>query len=346
MSTPEITFSVFPAPMDGSAFMEAPALRRPIWMLRRWRLLLSLLLTVAILASGAMIGFYAYILYRLQKPPVPGLSSNPWQAIGLPYSDVEFPSVNGKTRVDGWYIPGASRNTVILSHGYGGNREEPWIPLYQIAKALHQNGFNVLMFDYSFVRPEHYVTGGIQESSELGGAVRLAKELGDDQIYIWGFSMGAGTALQTALQDPDDINGMILDSTFILDSNAVYQNIKQRITRLPRVPSLFMLNLLSPLYTGYSLKQVPIQQVRSTKYAMPLFLVHGEQDKVAPVASVEAFYEEQKGYPGTELWLIPDGQHEFIYKYHQQEYMNRAIKFLYDSVHQTNQARAPKLLEV
>jgi len=346
MSTPEVALNVFPASIDGSAFIEAPIVPRPYWLIRRWRLILSLLLIGAILAASGLVGFYAYILYRLQKPPVPALSSNPWKSIGLPYSDVEFPSVNGKTRLDGWYIPGASRNTVILSHGYGGNREEPWIPLYQIAKELHMNGFNVLMFDYSFVRPEHYVTGGIQESSELRGAIRLVKELGDDQIYIWGFSMGAGTALQTALQDPHDINGMILDSTFILDSNALFQNVKQRLTRLPRFPSLFMLNLLSPLYTGYSLNQVPIEQMKSTKFSMPLFLVHGEQDKVAPVTSVEALYQEQKGYPGTELWLIPDGQHEFIYKYHQQEYMKRTIKFLYDSVHQTNAARAPKLLEV
>ncbi|MNI87294.1 hypothetical protein D3C73_1444780 [compost metagenome] len=82
----------------------------------------------------------------------------------------------------------------------------------------------------------------------------------------------------------------------------------------------------------------------STKYPMPLFLVHGEKDKVAPVASVISFYEEQKDFPGTQLWTLPDGQHEFIYKYHQEEYMKRAIKFLYDSVHQANRAQAAKLL--
>ncbi|WP_058300910.1 alpha/beta hydrolase [Gorillibacterium timonense] len=346
MSTTEASLAIFPTSLDGSAFINAPVLRPTRSLIRRMKLILILLLVGTILAASALVGFYAYILYRLQKPPVPNLGSNPWKAIGLTYSDVEFPSANGKTRVDGWYIPGASRNTVILSHGYGGNREEPWIPLYQIAKVLHNNRFNVLMFDYSFVRPEHYVTGGIQESSELRGAISLVKELGDEQIYIWGFSMGAGTALQTALVDSHDINGMILDSTFIMDSDAVYQNVKQKLNRLPRFPSVFMLNLLSPIYTGYSIKQVPINQVKSTKYQMPLFLVHGEQDKVAPIASVVSFYEEQKDYPGTELWMIPDGQHEFIYKYHQEEYMKRAIKFLYDSVHQANLSKSQKLLSV
>lgn len=52
---------------------------------------------------------------------------------------------------------------------------------------------------------------------------------------VWGFSMGAGTALQTGLVS-EDIDAMILDSTFLLEPDTLYHNIKQNID-LPRQPS-------------------------------------------------------------------------------------------------------------
>lgn len=324
MSTTQATLTAFPATISGNAYI--PLL--PVRPRRRLRLILILLLIPALLLLSLATGFYAYLLYHIQKPPVPALTSNPLRAIGLPYNDISFASSDGSTQLAGWYIPGTTLKTVILSHGYGGNREEIWVPMYEIAKELNKNRFNVLMFDYSSVYADSYVTGGIQESRELIGAINYAKALGDQQVYIWGFSMGAGTALQAALNDGDDINGMILDSTFILDSETMYHNLQQKVKRLPRLPSIFMLNLLSPLYSGYSLKQVPTGLVKTNTYEMPMLLVHGEMDKVAPVWTITRFYEKYKDNPNTELWLVPDGQHEFIYKYHQEEYMQRTMSFL------------------
>lgn len=324
MSTTQATLATFPATIAGNAYI--PLL--PVRPRRRLRIILVLLLIPILLTMAVATGFYAYLLYHIQKPPVPALTSNPLRAIGLPYNDITFASSDSRTELSGWYIPGATRNTVILSHGYGGNREEIWVPMYEIAKELHKNQFNVLMFDYSSVYADSYVTGGIQESRELIGAIEYTKALGDQQVFIWGFSMGAGTALQAALKDSDHINGMILDSTFILDSETMYHNLKQRVKRLPRLPSIFMLNLLSPLYSGYTLKQVPTGLVRTNTYEMPMLMVHGEMDKVAPVTTITHFYEKYKDNPNTELWLVPDGQHEFIYKFHKEEYMQRTLSFL------------------
>ncbi|MCL6459977.1 MAG: alpha/beta hydrolase, partial [Gorillibacterium sp.] len=322
MSTAQASIITFPAPFSENAYINHPILRSRVS--KRLKIVLALMLTLVLLLTIAVTGFYAYLLYHIQNPPVPALISNPLRAIGLPYNEVAFASKDGSVELHGWYIPGTTQKTVILSHGYGGNREEVWVPLYQIAKELNKDRFNVLMFDYSSVQSGRYVTGGIEESQELIGAIQYVKALGDQQIYIWGFSMGAGTALQAALQDSQDINGMILDSTFILDSDTMFHNLQQKIKYLPRVPSIFMLNLLSPLYTGHKLKEVPINLVKSNNYEMPMLFVHGKKDKVAPVWSITSFYEKHKQNPNTELWLLEDGQHEFIYKYHHVEYMLKA----------------------
>lgn len=332
MSTPEMTITTFPASLNESVIIpDSRTVKRSL------KIITAAMLILIILAS-TIVSFYAYVSWTLGNPTIAPLRSNPLKAVGLPYTDIAFPSANGATMVDGWYIPGASSNTVILSHGYGTNREEPWVPMYQLAKELHKNRFNVVMFDYGFAGSSRGVTGGIQESQELLGAVQFAKQAGDDQVYVWGFSMGAGTALQAAL-NTKDIDGMILDSTFILDGDTMFYNLQQHAKYLPKQTSIFMVNLLMPLVSGYNLNQVPTRAVKTAQYDIPLFLIHGEDDTKAPYQTITSFYSSQKSNPNAMLWLLPNGQHELIYSTHKKEYINRTMKFLYDCVHKTSQSR-------
>ena len=78
---------------------------------------------------------------------------------GLEYEDIFFNSIDG-TRLEGWFIPGASNNLIICSHFGPGNRygfaghlpelsfaggfEVNFLPKY---KALHDAGYNILAFD-------------------------------------------------------------------------------------------------------------------------------------------------------------------------------------------------------
>jgi fermentation-respiration switch protein FrsA (DUF1100 family) len=119
----------------------------------------------------------------------------------------------------------------------------------------------------------------------------------------------------------------------------MYFNLRQRINNLPRAVSVFMVNILSPFFTGHSLSDVPYKLVKQTQYSIPIFMIHGEKDIVAPYTSVTSFFATQKVNPASQLWLIPDGRHEFLYKDHKKEYMQRSLKFLYDCVHRTEAAR-------
>ena len=126
-----------------------------------------------------------------------------------------------------------------------------WVPLYTLARELHLQNYNVLMFDYGYVHPssKRVMTGGVQESQELLGAIDYIKQSTGGPIFIWGFSMGAGTALQTALHKMGDISGMILDSTFLLNPDTLYHNMNQ-VVHVPRFPSLPLVRLFFPLLNG------------------------------------------------------------------------------------------------
>ncbi|WP_409346980.1 alpha/beta hydrolase [Paenibacillus sp. MBLB4367] len=288
--------------------------------LPRWATAVALLLIMPILA------FHGYIAWTLGRPAIAPLLSNPLEAIGLSYEDVTFPSANGRSSLNGWYIPGESQETVVFSHGYGANREESWVPMYELAKALNRMQYNVLMFDYGFVQPGRVVTGGIQETQELLGAISLAKTKGAQNVFVWGFSMGAGTALQAALVTKE-ISGMILDSTYLLDPDTLYMNVKQHVD-LPRFPSLSLIRFFFPIFNGVSLSQVPTHDVKTTHYELPIYLIHSKQDSKADYQLIQELYDNQPDHEKTRLWLVPNSKHELIYRSHKKEYMLRATSFL------------------
>ncbi|WP_270165307.1 alpha/beta hydrolase [Paenibacillus sp. SYP-B4298] len=277
----------------------------------------------------ALVAFHGYVAWMLAYPYVAPLTSNPMLAKNLPYHDVQFSSASGKTTVDGWYIPAAdaSAKTVIFSHGYGANREETWVPMYELAELLHRLKYNVLMFDYGYASAAHKspATGGQEESQQLLAAIQYARSAGAQEVVVWGFSMGAGTALQTALQT-NQIDAMILDSTFLPDPDTLFYNVQQ-IIDLPRYPSLALINKLLPLWTNTSLDAIPAAQVKQNAYSIPIYMIHGTADSKAPVAVAEQIFGAQRN-PLSRSWIVQEGQHELLYRAHPKEYIQRAAVFL------------------
>jgi len=286
--------------------------------------------------------FHAYVAWMLAYPYVAPLQSNPEKELGLAYEDVVFPSASGRTTISGWYIPAEengsleapSARTIVFSHGYGANREESWVPMYELTELVHGLHYNVLLFDYGYASKQYKApaTGGWEESQQLTAAVDYARSRGAEEVIVWGFSMGAGTALQAALRT-DEIDAMILDSLFIPSSEALFDNLNQFI-ELPS-QSLRAIESLIPLWTGMSFGSIPTDEVIANAYDIPMLVIHGTKDAKAPVSTAEAVAADQ-GHSLSRSWIVENGQHELIYRTHPKEYMQRAIVFL----SQVEQSRA------
>lgn len=304
-----------------------PASGLAVGKIRKKSILIAISACLAFVLLSAFLSLHAYIAWVLLNPVIAPLTSNPKMARGLDYVNVTFPSLNQRTTLQGWYIPGGSDRTFIFSHGYGANREETWVPMYDLASWLHNRQYNVLMFDYGFASTEHRqsVTGGKEESQQLLGAIEWAKQNGSSQIYIWGFSMGAGTALQAALRSTD-IEAMILDSTFLLEPDTLYYNLKQHID-LPRYPSLPLVRSFFPILNGVSMNQIPYMEVKSTRYPIPMLMIHGTADTKAPYEIAERIAMQQGAF-ASQWWLVEGGIHEMIYRVHSEEYLGRVSEFL------------------
>jgi alpha-beta hydrolase superfamily lysophospholipase len=294
------------------------------------RLILYVSLSGVIALMFLYAGFHAYIAWKLTHPYVSSLVSNPMLAKNLAYADITFPSSDGRTQVDGWWIPVQHSNrTIVLSHGYGANREEGWVPMYDLADMLNRLGYNVLMFDYGFASHERRLpaTGGIIESRQLLGAIQYARAQGSEELIVWGFSMGAGTALQAALQHAP-VDAMILDSTFLPNEDTLYFNLQQSHLNLPKYPTVPLINWFLPIMSGTTgMDMIPSARAQETSFDFPIFLIHGTADLKAPTYLAENVAKAQTN-PFTQLWIVPDAIHEMIFRTHTQEYVKRVSAFL------------------
>ncbi|UHA74874.1 alpha/beta hydrolase [Paenibacillus sp. 481] len=334
MNTPIVSTPVLQPEWLGPS-TATPALARRV---RFKHVAIALGLSIIVAALIIFLALHGFIAWMFSNPQVPPLLSNPMDAKGMRYETVSFPARDKHTMVDGWYIPAdsPSKRTIILSHGYGANREEYWVPMYDLAQFGHRLGYNMVMFDYGFASVNNNktkATGGRLEKEQLLGAVELAKQRGAEHIVVWGFSMGAGTALQAGLLTKD-IDAMILDSTFILEPDTLYHNLQPYIS-LPKRPSLDLLRMFFPLLSGTSMQQIPYQEVKATQYAIPTFFIHGTADSKAPYGIAEQIADNQTN-KWSQTWIVPDAQHELIYRSHSKEYLKNTAAFLSNAFSSTD----------
>lgn len=324
-----------PLPPTVTGMLPSPFVQRVKAGERRRHLLVAIGAALLAMCLIFIIIFHGYVSWLLAYPYVAPLSSNPQAAIGVAYEDIVFPSRSGETTVSGWYIPAeagpgstaASHRTVVFSHGYGANREEHWVPMYELTQLLHDLNYHVLLFDYGYASQQYKApaTGGREESQQLLAAIDYAKARGAEDIIVWGFSMGAGTALQTALLT-DEIDAMILDSLFIPSSEALFDNLNQFIP-LPRFPSLPLIESMLPLWTGSSFGSIPAEEVISNRFEMPIYVIHGTNDVKAPYDTAQTIASNQDNAL-SQSWIVEKGQHELLFRMHPREYIQKTALFL------------------
>lgn len=298
-------------------------------LIRFKHVLIAFIMSIVFFLLFCFIALHGFIAWVLSNPTVAPLYSNPLLAKGMKYEDISFGAIDGSRTMYGWYIPaeGSSNKTIVFSHGYGANREESWIPMYDLAHFAHRLNFNVIMFDYGFAAQDskEVATGGKKEAQQLLGAIQYAKQHGAKQIIVWGFSMGAGTALQAGLTTKD-VDAMILDSTFLLEPDTLYHNIHQKLN-LPEHPSIEIMELLLPVLNGTSLRQIPYPEVKKKDYPFPIFFIHGTEDAKAPYPIAEKLAANQTN-PLSEHWIVQGSHHELIFREHSKEYLRRVSTFL------------------
>lgn len=260
------------------------------------RIFLTTLISILCLLVISVLGVSYYITNKLIHPAHKQVTLNPGD-IGLSYQDIQFTSHEGKVQLKGWEMKASSTTNkwIITSHGYTGNRliwpdqgHPKGEPGLQLFKFLHDNGYNVLTFDYrnSGASGGHTTTVGYYEQQDLLGAIdELLKEHPNAQIGLMGWSQGAATTLLTAYQSPA-VKLAVADSSFSNLGSYINHNLT-KWSHLPSVPfNPLILKLWIPLSINVKPNQVsPISGAE--KYKGPLLLMASTTDSTIPYTNSE-----------------------------------------------------------
>jgi pimeloyl-ACP methyl ester carboxylesterase len=253
--------------------------------------------------------------------PVPSLVGIPPQRI----NNNEFQIISFLNEVDGvslsgWFCPGENGVTIILLHGYGGNRRG----MLSRANILTMHGYGVLLYDLR----GHGESGGEvrsfgwQDVSDVKAALEfLGKSDGvdPDQIGILGFSIGGQIAIRAAAEY-DEIKAVIADdpSFVTIDDAPRPKNVKESLYYLVS----WITSRGVSLWSGVPIPTGIVDELAEISPRPILFIATG---KTKGRDTVRNFYDNAD--QPKDYWGIPKANHGNLLNTHTDEYEQKVIDF-------------------
>lgn len=236
----------------------------------------------------------------------------------LPFKAVYFLATD-RVRLHGWWIPAEDAvGTIIQCAGQNGSMDAD-LPA---AKALHEAGFNVMMFNWRAHGKSggEAVTFGWDETNDLLGALDyLEQQRQITRVGVLGFSMGAITAIRAATQS-DRVACIVADGAIgKLETTLVAWLQAKHVPILIARPFVWLLLLFGSLQTGAPLHRVNGIQWTQSLQNCPVLFIHGADDNLVPITELQ----EMVANTESELWIAPGSNHREANLRHPEEYWHR-----------------------
>lgn len=238
------------------------------------------------------------------------VGADPMEAYAIEFDEVRVPGDLGVNPA--WLVPGELDTWVILIHGEG---QDERAQALRILPVLEDAGFPALFITYrnDTAAPDDggYYRWGLSEWRDVETAMEFARNRGADRFVLYGFGMGATIAI-THLHESDstgEVLGAVLDSP-VLDVGAVVDE----IARERGIPGFVSSAAKAVARVRFGLEWSKLNQMdRIAQFDVPMLLLQGTEDDVAPIAMADEFaaslpdlvtYERFEGAIRTELWNV------------------------------------------
>jgi fermentation-respiration switch protein FrsA (DUF1100 family) len=292
-------------------------------------LLIPVILGLAGLTLLILLVIFAYatwVAHKITTVERISVTGHPSQ-FDLPWDDVTFPSRGDEVLLSGWYLPAdVDDRCIILIQGTEHHRNSPQIRALRLGRDLVNHGFSVLLFDFR-ARGESEgdrSSEGDREQWDVFGAIDYVTGRGIpvERIGLLGFSLGAGTALLVAAQEPR-IPAIVSDSGF-LDYMMDLQKLSIGRFRLPSWFGIFVALAARVFFKTDFSKVRPAQVVDQIE--QPIFFIHGKDDPVISHEESSALHAISDN-PEDRIWIVPNAEHVNVYRKMPQEYVSRVARF-------------------
>lgn len=222
----------------------------------------------------------------------------------VPYETVLLRTAGG-LRLEGWWITApAAKGTVILFHGYNGNKGS----LFPEADRFRSLGYNTFLLDFrAHGNSEGYTCSvGYKEAEDVKLAWDYVKQKGNQPIILWGVSMGAAAILKAVPEYGLTPKQLILQCPFATLTDAVKS--RMRAVHLPATPLSQILTFWGGTEQGFwGAGFKPERYARQIH--MPVLYFYGKRDiRVMAEETQEVF--SHLGTRQKKLYIFPDAGHQ------------------------------------
>ncbi len=245
---------------------------------------------------------------------------------------------------------GAKAN-ILMCHGFMCNKFD-----VGFVRSLFGQEYNFLAFDFRAhgeVADGQVCTFGRDESLDVLAGAEFLKhhpEIGQLPLFVYGFSMGAASAIEAQANYPYLFKGMILDCPFDSTSNVLKRSINTLTFNVCGyefyVPGRRLLHkyafhpyiqaMLRPILKAASrldAKQIEIHMCHVyphesiKKVDIPCLFICCKQDELVSMDAIKAVYDGAQGY--KKLWVTNGRYHCDSFFYNPECYSKRLKKFMH-----------------
>jgi pimeloyl-ACP methyl ester carboxylesterase len=262
--------------------------------------------------------------FLTETAPAPSEVSIPAN-LSFKVEEVKFEGGDG-LMMAGWKAPSQNGVTIILLHGYGGNR----MAMLWHAKQLVEAGYGVLLYDERASGESEGMrrSYGWEDPRDVAGAIRFIEAestTGLERIGIAGCSIGAQIALQSAAADPK------LEAVWADGPSSV----RAEDLPAPRNPIVALMMLgnysLDWLYKTQLHMDAPppLIDVIGNIAPRPIMMVGGGVSQPLVGSEAEMMIPRYVQYAGSNAraWIIPEAVHCDGPNHRPEEYARRMVEF-------------------
>ncbi|MEV4558920.1 alpha/beta hydrolase [Kitasatospora sp. NPDC049285] len=251
------------------------------------------------------------------------LIGDPRTAAGLDFTDTAVDGELGP--LPAWHTTGIRGTWVVLIHGPGADRTQalPVLPL------LHALRLPTLTVTYrgdegAPASPDGLGHFGETEWRDVEAAIVHALDHGAGRVVLYGWSVGASIALQTAARSTwrERIAGLVLDSA-VLD---LTETMRRESARGGASPALAELGSLAAQgRTGVDLAGFA-RIAAGTDLPAPALVLHSPADRIAPWAAAQRLATSRDDL--VSLQPVPDAAHAALWNADPAAYTEALRRFL------------------
>lgn len=209
-----------------------------------------------------------------------------------PSGSFETIKLKSNKEIECWFIHSASKpkGTVVLFHGFSAEKSK----MLDKADVFLGLGFNTMLVDFmgSGGSEGNQTTVGFKEAEEVKSCFDYLKDKGEENIYLFGTSMGAVAILKAIHDYPIQPKGIVIECPF----GTMYETTAARFKTM-NVPSFPMAHLLvfwGGLENGFwAFDHNPVEYAE--RVSCPTLLLYGEKDEKVSRKEIDAIFNNLKG---------------------------------------------------